>query len=242
MKRIVIQSFFGIGDLLFMTPSLRVIKEAYPKCHITVNTKHVSLLSGNPFVDSIGCRYEGTKLMYTAPDTGRLPTEHHIIEDWKIICKAYNLTTKEPKLEPELYVKDFLPKTNLVGVQTLHKRLYLGKRVWPYYEALSKVRGFESIPQFNTERQLVQYIAGCSAVVCNEGGVSHIAKALGISAVVLFGGFTRPEWTGYSQHTNLVSDDIECSPCYNHKPCENEFKCWKQFSIEKVVQCIRKLL
>jgi hypothetical protein len=241
MKKIVIQSHFGIGDLLFMTPSLEVIKDAYPKCHITVNTSRPSLLNNNPYIDKIGTKREGVMLMYTAPDTGRLPEEHNIVEDWKIITNHYNLTTSTPCCVPQIYLDKFPTATSKIGVQVLHKRIYHNKRVWPYYERLAMLEGFEPIPQVKNVDELVQKILSYKAVVCNEGGISHIAAALGTPAVVLFGGFTRPEWTGYDFHINLTVYE-DCSPCYNNSPCRNNFKCWDKISMKEVERLARELL
>lgn len=236
MKNIVIKSFFGIGDMLFATPSFPVIKKAYPHCHLVVNTSHPTLLENNPWVDEIGTKDEGVLLLYTAPDSGRLPTKHHIIEDWEIICKAYDLQTEIPQIKPEIYVPTQSPKKDFVGVQVVHRRNYHGKRVWPWCKVLASRPGFRPIPYFqegNKERQLVEFVASCRAIVCSEGGISHIAEAVGTPAIVLMGGFTRPQWVGYSDQVSLTCD-YECSPCYNCSPCKRNFRCWHQLPLEMV--------
>ena len=81
-KIITIKSHNGIGDLLFVTPALRVIKEKYPDCHLIVNTNRPSLLQNNPYVDEVGVKNEGVFLGYNAPDTGKLPDKHQEPEDF----------------------------------------------------------------------------------------------------------------------------------------------------------------
>jgi len=242
MNDIVIKSFNGIGDLLFVTPTLRVIKEAYPNRRIIVNTNRPSLLKNNPFVDIVGSKNEGVFLMYVAPDSGKVPHQHHILDDWEIVCKYYGLQTEKPELIPELFMEKGHPKKDLIGVQVTHKRHYHSKRVWPYYEQLAGLEGFEAIPEISKRnkgikedeaRALAYKIMTYKAVVCPEGGISHIAAALGMPAVVLMGGFTDPVWTGYSFHVNLVSD-IDCKPCYNNSPCKHNFKCWEEYPLETV--------
>lgn len=238
---ITIQSFFGIGDLLFVTPTLRVIKEAYPTCKIAVNTNRPMLLQNNPYIDILGNKQEGVKLMYTAPDSGRLPTEHHIIEDWLIVCKSYGLKTKRPEIRPELYIEDLPKKIDAIGVQIRHKRLYHGKRIWPNYDLLSHEEGFLPIKDCINEEELVREVSKYKAVVCPEGGISHIAAALKMPAVVIFGGFSDPEWTGYPDHINITTD-VDCKHCYNHKPCDNNFKCWKKITVEYVKEKVLRYL
>lgn len=235
--KIVIKSFNGIGDLLFVTPTLRVIKEAYPDSVITINTNRRELLKDNPFVDIVGGKNEGVFLKYPAPDGGVLPHQHHILSDWEIVCKEYNLITKKPVLRPELFLKCLPQERNLIGVQTHHKRIYHNKRVWSGLEELSAQEGFEPIPWVKGEEALVRQIASYKCVVCPEGGVSHIAAALRQPAIVLMGGFTSPEWVGYDFHINITSN-IECKYCYNNNPCKNKFKCWDEVSIEQIKRLV----
>lgn len=46
-------------------------------------------------------------------------------------------------------------------------------------------------------------LAGARAAVLQEGGLHHAAAALGVRAVVIFGGFISPSVTGYNTHRNL---------------------------------------
>jgi len=226
---------------LFATPSFRRIKETYPDCKLVVNTSRPGLLKGNPYIDEVGDKPEGVLLMYTAPDSGKLPTEHHIIEDWRIICTHYDLHTEPPMLRPELYLTGLPPKRDVIGVQTLHRRNYHSKRVWPHFEELAKRPGFEAIPEItdgDVPVELVRKISEYKVVVCAEGGVSHIAAALNVPAVVVFGGFSDPAWTGYTGHKNIVSD-TDYRHCYSNLPCQNDFKCWDAITLDRVEQIAR---
>ena len=243
MQKIIIKSFHGIGDLLFSTPSFRVIKESYPNIYLIVNTHKPGLLKNNPFVDKIGSKREGLYPNHPDPagninprQHNRIPYQHHILSHWEIICKAYDLKTRRPAMRPELYIRDLPPKRNIIGVQVRHRRRYHSKRVWPYFEELSRQKGFEAIPNITSGDimvGIVKKVFEYKNIVCAEGGLSHIRAALGLPAVVLMGGFTSPDWTGYPDHINLVSN-IECRYCYNKEPCRNDFKCWGQFSLEYV--------
>lgn len=51
-----------------------------------------------------------------------------------------------------------------------------------------------------------------------EGGLHHGAAAVGIPAVVLFGGFIPPSVTGYPTHTNLTGG---AEACGRYRPCEH---------------------
>lgn len=53
-------------------------------------------------------------------------------------------------------------------------------------------------------------ISQCALVLTPEGGIHHLAGALRIPAVVVFGGFIHPDTTGYDWHHNLFVGDRAC--------------------------------
>jgi hypothetical protein len=62
------------------------------------------------------------------------------------------------------------------------------------------------------------------AYVGPEGGLHHAAAALGVSAVVIFGGMTSPANTGYDGHVNLFDNGADPrtgirGPCGMRVPC-----------------------
>jgi len=238
---IKIKSFNGIGDLLFVTPTLRVIRESYPDAKITVNTNYPDLLFNNPFVDNINKGKAGTFLGYPDPIHKIWPTEHHIVSDWRVICNAYELETAFPAIAPELY---FPPSEEggFIGVQIIHKGHWYKKKVWPKFEYLCDFDEFLPIPKLNNIKSLVAFISSCRAVVCSEGGISHIAKAVGVPAIVLYGGFANPEWNGYRDQINLCNEKW-CSYCYNPTECVNKIErlCMKEITVDQVLHAVEGL-
>lgn len=61
-----------------------------------------------------------------------------------------------------------------------------------------------------TFRHALALLAKARGAVLPEGGLHHGAAALGIRAVVLFGGFIPPEVTGYPLHVNLTGGAEAC--------------------------------
>jgi len=238
-KDIVIKSYNGIGDLLFVTPTLRVIKEAYPDSVITINTNYPELLLDNPFIDNINIGKEGVFLGYPDPIHQIWPTEHHIISDWRVICNAYELDTERPEFKPELYLAVPGINNDPVGVQVIHKGHWHKKKVWPKFYELASLPGFFPIPKVNNVLDLVSVIGSCKAVVCSEGGISHIARAVGTPAIVVYGGFAHPDWNGYKEQINICNEKW-CSYCYNPKPCENKIErlCMKEITLEQVIHSV----
>lgn len=59
-------------------------------------------------------------------------------------------------------------------------------------------------------RQAMAILARAALYIGPEGGMHHAAAAVGIPAVVLFGGFIPPQVTGYDTHTNLTGGAEAC--------------------------------
>ncbi|WP_028320364.1 glycosyltransferase family 9 protein [Desulfatiglans anilini] len=233
-----IKSFNGIGDLLFLTPTLRRIKETCPGARVVVNTNHPAILAASPFVDGINEGRDGVFLGYPDPIHRVLPTRHHILSDWEIVSKAYGLELEPPELKPEIYLAGGWEREvwrSRVGVQVRHKGHWWNKKVWPGFLELSGMPGFEPIPRCQTVADLVRVVGSYRAVVCAEGGLSHIARALGVPAVVVFGGFADPAWNGYEEQVNICNP-LPCSYCYNPDPCVDflERRCMKEITVAQV--------
>lgn len=236
-----------------MTPSFRVIKEAYPEAQITVNTHRPALLKHNPFVDHVGSEDTGLPVRYMDPfhckGPEMWPTKHHILTDWEIITEHYGLKTPEPRLCPELFCLEGKPTERRgIGVQIDHKPHWHHKRVWPFFEELAQQepfagQEFRPIYYLGSVLELIAFIAGLRLVVCAEGGIQHIAAAVGTPAVVIFGGFSSPEWNGYPFNRNLVNLK-ECAYCYTPFPCEAkvERECMREITVTMVMDAIREEL
>ncbi|MBI4687185.1 MAG: hypothetical protein HY756_05330 [Nitrospirae bacterium] len=93
-------------------------------------------------------------------------------------------------------------------------------------------------------KELSALIAGSKAVVSADSGPLHIAVALGIPVVALFGP-TDPQRTGpYGWQANkkikVLRASVSCSPCFK-KECENPI-CMNEISVESVFEGVREYL
>ena len=62
-------------------------------------------------------------------------------------------------------------------------------------------------------------LSGAAAAVLPDGGLHHAAAALGVPAVVIFGGYTSPANLGYDGHVNLFDSAGGQSPCGQRVDC-----------------------
>jgi heptosyltransferase II len=89
-------------------------------------------------------------------------------------------------------------------------------------------------------RQLAALISSCAVILTNDSGPMHIADALGIPIVALFGS-TSEVVTGPYRSGTLIHKHVECSPCYQ-RTCPIDFRCMKSIEAAEVVEAIIKIL
>jgi heptosyltransferase-1 len=93
-------------------------------------------------------------------------------------------------------------------------------------------------------KELAALIAGAKAVVSNDSGPMHIAAALDIPTIAIFGP-TDPLKTGpYGWQTNkklkVIKADVPCSPC-RKKKCD-KFICMDRVSVENVLEALKEYI
>jgi len=241
-KRIEFELHHGIGDALFITPSLPLFKKNYPHLPIIINTKYPSLFTDNPHVDEITRKRKGFTPIYVDPISEGFPDRHHIHAVWESICTEYGLETEKPPLQPEVFIPyqahSEMVMQEVVGVQTLYPDKWHRKKVWSYFDELAERPGFAPVPDFNLLEwdfcEILSILSSYRGVICAEGGTAQLCKAAGVPCMVIYGGFAKPQWAGYEDHLNIVSF-AECSPCYNELPCKSDHACMKKISVEQIV-------
>lgn len=88
-------------------------------------------------------------------------------------------------------------------------------------------------------KDLISIIRGARYVVTNDSGPMHIAAALNIPVIAIFGP-TNPVRTGpYGKNNIVIKSDVECAPCYE-KRCKST-KCMDSISVEMVYEAIKQL-
>jgi len=106
----------------------------------------------------------------------------------------------------------------------------------PHPQRLLKEAVYLHTPTF---KQAAAVLARAKAAVLPEGGLHHAAAALGIRAVVIYGGFISPKQTGYDMHINLFTGT---EPCGSRKSCEHCRASMAKITPEEVFEHLKTLL
>jgi heptosyltransferase-2 len=88
----------------------------------------------------------------------------------------------------------------------------------------------------------VDLLSVCSAAVSNDSGLMHVAAAVGIPVIGIYGSST-PEYTPpLSERAEVVYQGLECSPCFKRECPLGHTQCLTQIEPEQVWQKLLPML
>ena len=90
--------------------------------------------------------------------------------------------------------------------------------------------------------QLASVMEGCRLFIGNDSGVSHLAAALGIPTLTIFGPTDPRVWSPRGKRVVVVRRETPCSPCPQERffQCQHS-ECLKGIETEDVLEGIRRL-
>ena len=89
-------------------------------------------------------------------------------------------------------------------------------------------------------RELIAFVQQCQIFLTNDSGPMHMASALGIPLLALFGS-TSDTTTGPYKGGTVIHKHVICSPCYLRE-CPIDFQCMKQIGVEEVYKTLQDIL
>ena len=131
--------------------------------------------------------------------------------------------------------KEWSPERFQAVIDGLHGRfdfIQLGAPTDPRLRGARDLRGKTSV------RETAAIVAASRAVICQEGFLMHVARAVDVRAVVIYGGALQPAITGYSANENLFTS-VPCAPCWRRNRCEFDRVCMTQITPEHVVHAVQ---
>ena len=89
--------------------------------------------------------------------------------------------------------------------------------------------------------ELIALIALCTGFAGNDSGAMHLAAALGVPTVGIFGS-TNPERTGpRGARSTVIYHKIECSPCLARTCRYGHYKCLRGIEAVEVANMLERL-
>lgn len=97
-----------------------------------------------------------------------------------------------------------------------------------------------------TLRELAAYMRQCRLIICNDGGPLHMAVALGVKTVSIFGPVNEKVYGPFPPSFDhlVVTKDVACRPCYwrfRMPRCEKRI-CMETIEPKEVMQAVGMLL
>ena len=92
-----------------------------------------------------------------------------------------------------------------------------------------------------TLRESIYLISQCHLFISNDSGLMHIAGALNIPTVAIFGSTNPVTTSPVGNKSIIVRKEVSCSPCLK-ETCPTDFRCMKQISVEDVFTAAQNLM
>jgi len=90
-------------------------------------------------------------------------------------------------------------------------------------------------------RQLLALMARCRLMICNDSGPMHLAAALGVPLVAIFGSTDERATGPLGARVRIVKHEVQCSPC-GRRLCPIDFRCMHLISVEEVFRATLELV
>jgi len=93
-----------------------------------------------------------------------------------------------------------------------------------------------------TVRQYAAMLKRCALFVGNDNGPMHMAAALGVPVVALFGPSNPDEWGPRGGRVEVLYKGLDCRACFHPTCTRGEQSCMKQITVEEVLDRIERVL
>ncbi len=90
-------------------------------------------------------------------------------------------------------------------------------------------------------REAAAVIQNCNLFISNDSGPMHIASALGVPLIALFGSTDERKTGPYDASAWVIHKKTACSPCFQ-RTCPIDFRCMTEISVAEVVRKAKQRL
>jgi heptosyltransferase-1 len=105
---------------------------------------------------------------------------------------------------------------------------------------LGKIQNVKIMP-LGSLRALASVLLYGDVLVSNDGAVRHMANALGVKTISIFGPTSDTGWAYADENNVVLKPPVDCRPCYK-KDCPEDLDCMAMISPELVMENLEKLI
>ncbi len=102
-------------------------------------------------------------------------------------------------------------------------------------EQIAAVCGGENLAGATSLREFIDMTAACALFLSNDSGAMHIASALGVPSVTVFGPTDETATGPSGAAARIVREPVECAPC-KLRECPIDHRCMTRVTVEEVVR------
>ncbi len=110
------------------------------------------------------------------------------------------------------------------------------------------MKGPSFVIEGTTLRQTISLIGRCKLFISNDSGPMHIAVAMGVRTVGIFGPTDHTRTAPYGDGNVVVRKGLPCSPCWKvedvgvRRKCDRDVSCMKRLSVEEVLEFMEDIV
>lgn len=255
----------ALGDNLLLSALLPAIREKWPGYKIIVETPKPEIFWNNPHVDWVTIKHIKTTKHHIKPKYRIFNgSEPHFIAQMRAYIGLKGTSPPQLFLTPD-EIRSIQKRFEFpyIAISPVGKTSFSANRKeWGFENFKKLIRLFKDyrfiqiglpkdplLPNAVDARGFL--IRETAAVIFNatlfiglEGGLMHLAKAIGTPSAIIYGGYIRPETSGYSDNLNIYTATC-CSPCHRSEKALPECPmmiCMQPIHPEDVSEQIRQYL
>jgi heptosyltransferase II len=89
--------------------------------------------------------------------------------------------------------------------------------------------------------QLMGLLKECSLLITNDSGPMHLAAALDVPQLALFGSTSEIATGPLNRQAVVIKHQVDCNPCFLRK-CPTDFRCMKGISVQEAAEAAQGIL
>jgi len=101
--------------------------------------------------------------------------------------------------------------------------------------------GMLNLAGMATLPETIDLLSQCRVVISNDSGLMHVAAALNVPTVAVFGSTNPVTTSPTGSKTAIVRKETPCSPCLK-KICPTDFHCMTDITVDDVVHAAKNLM